>query len=93
MVGAFVSRIKVSEISSFKTVDYGLLCPFCDEVWPKIPSAMLLRLKAAVMKCAYPSPRLSNPGGMLLRAVRTRAGLVTRIATDVRSGVGLVGRE
>jgi hypothetical protein len=26
---------------------------------------------------------------ILLRAVRTRAGLVTRIATDVRNGVGL----
>ena len=27
---------------------------------------------------------------ILLRAVRTHAGLVTRIATDVRNGVGLV---
>ena len=27
--------------------------------------------------------------GLVLRAVRTRAGLVTRIATDVRNGVGL----
>ena len=38
-------------------------------------------------------PRATCSIEKLLRAVRTRAGLVTRIATDVRSGVGLAGRE
>lgn len=45
-------------------MDYDLLCPFCDEAWPKIPSPKLVRLKATVMKHAHPFPRLGNPFGM-----------------------------
>lgn len=52
----------------FKIVDYDVLCPFCDEKWPKEPSPTLLRLNAAIMKSAYPSPRLGNPKGMRTRS-------------------------
>lgn len=45
-------------------MDPTTLCPFCDEEWPKEPSEKLLRLKAAAMASAVPSPRPRNPGGM-----------------------------